>query len=60
MAAEGIHRREGSKVFHQNLLGPLGMGANCEERPQHVVCYRTWDNAERLYIEVRGRVKSCS
>lgn len=32
---------EGSRVFHRNLLTPLGTGAEGEESPQQVDCYRS-------------------
>lgn len=38
--AEGVHRREVSKLFHQDLLSPLGIWAESEHRPQQAVCYR--------------------
>lgn len=31
---EWVHRREEGRVLHQDLLGPLGMGTESEERPQ--------------------------
>lgn len=37
--ADGVHRREEIRVFHQDLLSPLGMWAEGEERPQHMACY---------------------
>lgn len=30
-------------IFYQGLLSPLGMGAESEERPQPMVCYRASD-----------------
>jgi len=39
---EYIHRREESRMFHQDLLRPLGMGAKNEERSYKVFCYRSW------------------
>lgn len=53
MADEGIYRRAESRVFHQDLLGPLEMGeANCG-RLQHVVCRRAGYAAEGLALKVR-------
>lgn len=31
--SEVVHRRKGSRVFHQDPLSTLGLGAECEERP---------------------------
>jgi hypothetical protein len=36
-AADGVHRREESRVFHQHLRSPLGMGAENEDNT-HQVC----------------------
>ena len=35
-----VHRREESRVFHQDLLSPLAMSPESMERPQKKVCYR--------------------
>lgn len=44
--AEGDHRRVEIRVFYLDLLSPLVMGAESEEKPQQVVSYRaggeTW------------------
>lgn len=37
---EGGHRREESRVFHHDLLSPLGMSTENKQRPQQKVCYR--------------------
>lgn len=48
----GSHRREEIRVFPlQNLHSPLGMGAECEERLQHTVCYRAKDENGGLDLE---------
>lgn len=39
-SAEGIHRRDESRVFHYYLSSPLGMRPESEERPQPRVYYR--------------------
>lgn len=39
-ASEGVHRREGIRLFHQDLLSPLGVGAGSEERLKQLVCNR--------------------
>lgn len=52
-----VHRREESSVFHQDLLTPLGMGTEREERPQQVVCFKAggpgFARAEREREELR-------
>lgn len=40
---EGVHRKKESRVSHHDLLSPLGIGAESEERPQKVVCYTAGD-----------------
>lgn len=51
-----IHRREESKVFHQDLLSLLGIGAESEERPQQLVGYKPGDESGGLDLKER-RVK---
>lgn len=41
--ANGVQWKEENRVFNQDLLDLLGMGADSEERPQLVVCYRPGD-----------------
>ena len=36
MRAESVHRREENRLFSQDLLGPLGIGAESEERPHRL------------------------
>lgn len=48
-----IHRRTESKVFHQNLLSLLGMGAESKERTHYVVCYRAGDESRGLDLGKR-------
>lgn len=36
--AGDANSREKSKLFHQDLFNLLGIGAENEERPQHLVC----------------------
>lgn len=38
-------------MFSQDLLSPLGMGAQNKERPQQIVCYRAWDESGGLDLE---------
>ena len=44
MRTDSIHRRNENRVFHQDLLSPLGMRAENKERPGQVVCYRAGDD----------------
>ena len=46
-----MYRREESRVFHQDLLSSQGMGAESEERPQKVACYRTGDGTPGLDVD---------
>lgn len=46
---EEFHRREESRVCHQDLLSSPGIGLEREERPQQAVRYRAGD-------EIRGVV----
>lgn len=39
----GVHRKEESRVLQQDLLSPLGLGAESEEKLQQLVCYRDGD-----------------
>lgn len=48
---EDSHRREENGVFHQDLLSPLRIGTEGEERSQQVVCFRAWVEAGGLDIE---------
>lgn len=43
---------EGSRVFHQDLLSPLDIGSEREERPHHVVCYSAGKGTKGLDMEV--------
>lgn len=46
--------REKNRVFSQDLLSPLGIGAKSEKQwPQKVFCYRSGDNTGRLKLEKR-------
>ena len=40
-------------MFHQDLLSPLEMGAENEERPQKIVCYRAGDETGGLNLKKR-------
>lgn len=48
---EGVQGWEESSVFHQDLLSPLGMRAESEERPQQVACCRAGDEAGGLDMQ---------
>lgn len=41
-----IHRRWESRVFYQDQLSLLGMGAESEEGSQQNICYRKGDQRE--------------
>lgn len=46
---------EENKVFHKDLLGPLEMGTEYEERPQQMVCCRAGAEAGRSDLEEEWR-----
>lgn len=50
---EGAQRREESRMCHQDLLSPLGMGAKRNERLPKLVCYRAGDKTGGLDLEER-------
>lgn len=50
-----VYRREKSRMFLQNLLSPLGMGSEREERLKQVICYRAGDESEGLVLEERKK-----
>lgn len=48
-------------MFHQDLLNPLGMGTQSEERLLQMICYSTGDEAGELDLEeMEGEVKISS
>lgn len=51
VGTEWIPRREESKIFYQDLLRPLGIGAENEESSQHDVCYRSGHETRELDFE---------
>lgn len=51
--AKEVHGEEGKRVFHQDLLISLGMGAESEERPQQIVCYRAGRETRELDLGER-------
>lgn len=53
--AEGGHRREERRVFHQGLLSPLGMGSENIKWPQRLDCYRAVDETVTLNTEEKGK-----
>lgn len=55
--AEEVHGEEGKRVFHQDLLIFLGVGAESEERPQQIVCYRAGVRLGSWIWGKGGRVK---
>ena len=56
VGAEGDHKWEESRMFHQDLVRPLGMKAESEERPQQVDGYRAGGETGGLDLEEqRGR-----
>lgn len=55
--AEPIHKRDEIRVFHQNLLSQLGMGAENEEGPKQIVCHRAGDETRALEMEDRRESK---
>lgn len=52
---EGVHRWEESRVFHQRLLSPLGMGAE-NKRHHQKVCSGAGDETEGLNLEDQGEM----
>lgn len=54
---EEVYRREGSRVFPQDLLSSLGMGTESKERPLQVVCYRVGCEPGGLHLRRGRRVK---
>lgn len=50
-----VYRREKSRVLLRNLLSPLGMGSEREERLKQVICYRAGDESGGLVLEERKK-----
>lgn len=50
-----VYRREKSRMLLRNLLSPLGMGSEREERMKQVICYRTGDESGGLVLEERKK-----
>ena len=55
----GVHMGEESRMFHQDLVRPLGMKAESEERPQQLVGYKPGAESGGLDLKER-RVKISS
>ena len=53
VGAEGDHKWEESRMFHQDLVRPLGMKAESEERPQQVDGYRAGGETGDLGVAER-------
>lgn len=57
---EDIYRREENRELHQDLLSPLRIGTESEERSQQVVFFRACDEAGGLDIEEKGESEAHS
>lgn len=52
--AKDVYNLEESRMCHQDLLSPLGIGTEGEEKSQQVVCYIAGDET-RLDLEEREK-----
>lgn len=55
MVTNAVYRREKSRVLLRNLLGPLEMGSEREERLKQVIYYRAGDESGGLVLEERKK-----
>lgn len=53
-----IHIGQENRIFHKDLISPLRIGAEGEERPHQVLCYRSGGKNGKLDMEEEGRVKN--
>lgn len=48
------HKEEESRICHQDLCRPFGMGAERREKILHVVCYISGDKNGELELELEA------
>lgn len=55
LLTNAVYRREKSRMLLRNLLSPLGMGSEREERLKQVICYRAGAESGGLVLEERKK-----
>lgn len=51
--ADALHRREESKLFHEDLFIPLQIRQTVRKKPQQLVFYTAGEGIEGLCMEAR-------